>query len=185
MSLDDLATTGIVLLADHQHGPAERGTTATAADVDRHAATLVRAAAIYDMPVVISAVGMAGAPKLTPQVSEAAGGIRVHERGGTDSMSDPAIAGAIEATGRKTLLIAGILTEIAVQRAALSAKAKGYDVRVVLDACNGRSERSEWAAIERMTSAGIIMTSVPAVLGELMVDFSDPRMQQVRSLLMG
>ncbi len=61
------------------------------------------------------------------------------------------------------------------QRAALGGKARGFDTQVVFDACNGVSERSENAAIHRMTQAGVVLTSVPAVVGELAFDRSDPR----------
>jgi nicotinamidase-related amidase len=135
------------------------------------------------MPIVVSGIAMGSAPKLTPALREALGDVQIHVRQTTDSFDDDVIRGAVEATGRRTVLIAGIVTEIAVQRAALGGKGRGYDTQVIFDACNGASERSEDAAIHRMSHAGIVLSSVSAVVGELAIDFSDARTQQLFGLL--
>jgi nicotinamidase-related amidase len=85
---------------------------------------------------------------------------------------------AIKATGRKTLLISGVATELAVQLAALSAADHGYRVYAVLDACGGVSERTEQAALLRMSKAGATTVSVMALAGELAGDFREPKAQQ-------
>ena len=54
------------------------------------------------------------------------------------SMSEDAAArAAIVSTGRRTLIVAGLLTEACVSFPVLSALAEGYAVRVVADACGG------------------------------------------------
>lgn len=185
MSLNDLASRAVLLLVDHQQGIAEHAGTAKEKSVDKTAAALVKAAKLFEIPIVVSAVGLAGKPKLTSALADALGDdAQIHIRNTTDSFDNEAIRAAVEQTGRRTVLIAGIVTEVAVQRPALSGKERGLDTRVVLDACNGASERSERAAIERMSSAGVEMTSVPTILGELAVNFDDPRAQQAIGLLM-
>lgn len=180
-----LAGDGIVLFVDHQHGIAERARTSERKDVDLAAAKLAKLARTYGMPVVVSAIAMSGPPKITSELKDALGDdVAVLVRNGTDSLDEPAIADAIEKTGRKTLLIAGIVTEVAVQRPALSGLTRGFRTQVVLDACNGAGERSENAAVARMTQAGVEMTSVPTIIGELAADFADPRVKQVLPLLM-
>ena len=186
MSLNDLAARAVVLFVDQQEGIAERGSSADPKTAGKMAATLARAAQIYDIPIVVSAVALGMEPKLIKPLRDCLGQEhRILTRVGTDSFDDETIKGTIEATGRKTLLLSGVVTEVAVQRAALHALEEGYEVRVVLDACNGASERSEKASMERMVHAGIIMTSVPQTLGELATNFSDPKAQQAIGLLMG
>jgi nicotinamidase-related amidase len=159
-----LADAAAILFVDHQQGFAEGACTADTKSVDDAAAKLAQASQIYGMPIVASVVALRGEPKLTRRLADVLGdSVPLHARNGTNSLDDPAISRPIENTGGKTVLIAGIVTEIAVERAALGAVDKGYRVQVVLDACNGKSERSERAAILRMTQAGIEMTSVPAV----------------------
>jgi nicotinamidase-related amidase len=178
-----LAENALVLFVDHQKGIVEGAKATDEALVDATAASLAKAAKLYDIPVIVSAVGLNGEPKLTHRLLAELGELPIYVRNGTDSLGDPAIAEAIERTGRKTLLICGVLTEVAVERPALSGVGKGYRVQVVLDACNGLSERSEKAAIERMTHSGVEMTSMPAVIGELAYDFGDPRAKDAFALM--
>lgn len=179
-----LAESAAILFVDHQHGIAESAQTAEFQTVDKNAARLAKAAQIFGMPIVVSVVGIRGKPELTPELRAALGeSVALYERLGTDSLDDPAIAELLKETGRSTLLIAGIVTEIAVQRPALSAARHGYWAQVVLDASNGRSERSERAALMRMTAAGVVLTSIPAILGELARDFSDPRTKELLGLM--
>jgi nicotinamidase-related amidase len=185
MSLNDLASRAAVLLVDHQEGIAQHASTAKEKTVDRTAAALVKAAQLYNMPIIVSGIAMGAPPKLTRALGEALGtDVHIYVRSTTDSFDNAEIRSAIEATGRTTVLIAGIVTEIAVMRPALSGKERGLDTRVVFDACNGASERSELASIERMQHSGVVLTSVPAILGELAVDFSDPRAQKAIGLMM-
>jgi nicotinamidase-related amidase len=184
MGLNDLSTRAVVLLVDEIESIAGMGYTAPAKSVDKAAAALVNLAKLYDIPIVISGIAWGAPPKLTAAVREAVGDkVQISVRQRTDSFDDAVILSEIEATGRKTVLIAGIVTEIAVQRAALGGKARGFDTRVVFDACNGLSERSEGAAIHRMSHAGIVLTSVPALVGELAFDLSDPRTPTVFGVL--
>jgi nicotinamidase-related amidase len=183
---DTLVSDAIVLLVDHQHGIAERAQATDGKHVDKSAASLAKAAKIFDIPIVVSVIDAMGPPVLTHALREALGDdVVMHARQGSDSLDNAEIAAAIERTGRRTVLIAGIVTEIAVQRSALHAMTIGYRTQVVLDACNGSTERSERAAILRMTQAGVEMTSVPVILGALARDFADPRAQQALALLMG
>ena len=175
MTPNDLSTRAVVLIIDELETVAPMGRTASAKQVDLAAAALVTAAKLFNIPIVISGVVFGSEPKLTEALREALGDVQIHVRQTTDSFDDAAIREAIESTGRRTVLIAGIITEIAVQRAALGGKERGFDTRIVLDACNGASERSENAAVHRMNHAGVVLSSVPAIIGELAIDFADPR----------
>ena len=121
------------------------------------------------MPSVISGVAdqNGAAPKMIPQIADGIGGYPVHQRTTADSFRNEAIVAAVEATGRKTLLISGVSSEVAVQLPALTAADMGYRVFVVVDACGGMSERTEQAAIQRISKAGVAIVSVMTLAGEL------------------
>jgi nicotinamidase-related amidase len=61
---------------------------------------------------------------------------------------------AVKATGRKQLIIAGVVTEVCVAFPALSAIAEGYDVFVVTDASGTFNELTRHSAWHRMSEAG-------------------------------
>ena len=64
---------------------------------------------------------------------------------------------AVRATGRKQLIIAGVVTEVCVAFPALSALAEGFEVFVVADASGTFDEMTRHAAWARMSNAGAQM----------------------------
>ena len=61
---------------------------------------------------------------------------------------------AVKATGKKQLIIAGVVTEVCVAFPALSALAEGFDVFVVADASGTFNELTRSSALDRMVAAG-------------------------------
>lgn len=61
---------------------------------------------------------------------------------------------AIKATGRKQLIIAGVVTEVCVAFPALSAIEEGFEVFVVTDASGTFNEIAQQSAWNRMSAAG-------------------------------
>ncbi|MFX5476455.1 isochorismatase family protein, partial [Acinetobacter baumannii] len=61
---------------------------------------------------------------------------------------------AIKATGRRQLLIAGVVTEVCVAFPALSAIEEGFDVFVVTDASGTFNDIARHSAWDRMSQAG-------------------------------
>ncbi|DAZ96470.1 TPA: hypothetical protein N0F65_008337 [Lagenidium giganteum] len=61
---------------------------------------------------------------------------------------------AVRATGKKQLIIAGVVTEVCVAFPALSALAADYDVFVIIDASGTFDEITRQASIDRMLAAG-------------------------------
>lgn len=78
---------------------------------------------------------------------------------------------AVKATGKKQLLIAGVVTEVCVAFPALSAIAEGYEVFVVTDASGTFNEVTRNAAWTRMTEAGVQLMNWFGVACELHRDW--------------
>jgi nicotinamidase-related amidase len=66
---------------------------------------------------------------------------------------------AVKATGRKRLLVAGLLTEACVSFPVLSAVREGCEVFVVGDTCGGLTLPSHELALRRLEQAGAQLTS--------------------------
>ena len=64
---------------------------------------------------------------------------------------------AIKATGKKQLIIAGVVTEVCVAFPALSAIEAGFDVFVVTDASGTFNPLTRDSAWNRMSSAGVLL----------------------------
>jgi nicotinamidase-related amidase len=181
----DLASDAVILFADLQEGISDLPLTVPYANLQRSVRALAQLAKIFGIPVIVSTVpGQdGGAAKVMPVIGEVLGSLKDYQRTTPASFANEAIASAVAATGRKTVLVSGVATEVAVQFACLSAVELGYNVQIVTDACGGVSARTEEAAFRRLTAAGVTSTSVPALAGELAGDFSQPKGQAAIGVL--
>ena len=175
----------LVLFADLQAGIADLPLTVPYSRLQKGVLALSRLAHLLGMPAIVSAVkGQDGSPaQIMPEIAQGLGELPIHYRTTADSFANQAIKQAVEATGRKTILIAGAATEVAVQLPALSGSDLGYRVFLVIDAVAGISERTEDAALRRIVQAGASTVSIATLSGELVGDFSQPTAQQAIGIL--
>jgi nicotinamidase-related amidase len=175
----------VILFADLQAGIVELTQTNPLARLKTGVGALARLAKLFDIPAVVSGIrGEDGSHAgVLSEIAEGLGSIPTHHRTTCDSFLNEEIVSAIKATGRKTLLLSGVATELAVQLPALTASDLGYNVYVVMDACGGMSERTEQAAVLRMAKAGATTVSVMTLAGELAGDLREPKAQQAIGIL--
>src|SRR4029453_18639894 len=81
-------------------------------------------------------------------------GVPELDRTTMNSWEDPEFRAAVERTGRKKLIVAGLWTEVCVAFPVLDALRAGYDVYFVVDAIGGVSRAAHDAAVQRMIQAG-------------------------------
>jgi nicotinamidase-related amidase len=173
----------VILFADLQEGIIERSMTNDLARLRRAVAAVAKLAALFDIPAIVTTGPTEGGVHVTPEIAAALGELPQHVRTSTDAFTHTPTREAIERTGRKTLLVAGVATEIIVQHSALSGMARGLQVQVIVDACGGLSQRTEDAALRRLTQAGVVTTSVASLAGQLAGDFMQPKGRQALGIL--
>ena len=179
-----LPNDSLVLFADLQEGIADLPLTVAADRLKKGVRNLAKLAKLFELPVIVTAVpGEDGTAKVMPEISEALGTIPTHFRSTADSFRTEGIAQAIRDSGRKTILISGVATELAVQLPALTGVDLGYRTFVVIDACGGTSDRTEQAALSRIVAHGGSVVSVMTLAGELAGDFSQPVAQAAIGIL--
>jgi len=123
----------VILFVDLQLGIVELSKTLTRERLEKGVRGLSKLAGIFSLPAIVSGVpGQDGsAPTMIPQIADGIGGYPVHTRYTADSFRNEAIVAAVAATKRRTLLIAGVSSEVAVQLPALTATDLGYRVSVM------------------------------------------------------
>src|ERR1700722_6099128 len=110
--------------------------------VELHVRLLAKTAKAFDIPIVLSTVGVGygiNGPTL-PSVLAELEGIEPIDRSSMNAFEDEAFREAVKATGRKRLIIGGLHSEICLSFATVSALKDGYDVMFVADAVGGRSQ---------------------------------------------
>ena len=110
---------------------------------------------------------------------------RVQRAGTLNAFADPRFVEALNSTGRKTLIMAGILTDVCLWHSAVSAKEAGYRVRVVADACGTTSELADRVTYDALVSLGIEVGTTYGTLFELYSDLSTPEGQLAESIASG
>jgi nicotinamidase-related amidase len=174
----------VVLFADLQAGIIELSATNEVTRLRRAVSALAKLARLFDIPAVVTtAPGRDGAARVTPEIAAALGELPAHTRNTTDAFLHAPTRDAIVSTGRRTLLVCGVASEIIVEHSALSAAAQGFQVQIVVDACGGLSPRTEDAALRRMTQAGVVTTSIASISGQLAGDFTQPKGGQAVGIL--
>jgi nicotinamidase-related amidase len=134
---------------------------------------VARTADVFKVPIVAftSASKVYSGPMM-PALQNVIPHIKSIERRSMNVWEDEPSRQAVLATGKKRLLISGLLTEACVSFCALSAKADGFDVWVIADSCGGLTSASHELALRRMEAAGITLTSWIQVLLEFQRDWT-------------
>jgi nicotinamidase-related amidase len=175
-TVDDCA----LVLIDYQKEMFEVIRSETDADlVELHVRLLAKTAKAFDIPIVLTTVGVAAGfngPTL-PSILEELDGLDEIDRFSMNAFEDEAFREAVEATGRKRLIIGGLHTEICLSFATVAALKDGYDVMYVTDAVGGRSQAAHRTGIERLAHAGAVPTTALAVTTELFRDWAGPLAQ--------
>jgi nicotinamidase-related amidase len=178
-----VASDSIILFADLQEGIADLPLTMPQDRLRKGVLSLAKLAKLFDIPAIVTAVGGAEPPKIMPEIEQGLGPLPTHIRTTADSFLNEDIADAIKKAGRKTILISGVATELAVQLPALTGVDLGYRTFVVVDACGGTSERSEQAALHRILANGGSTVCVMTLAGELAGDFREAKAQEAIAIL--
>ena len=166
-----------LVLIDHQKEMFEVIRSETNADlVELHARLLAKTAKAFDIPIVLSTVGVGfgfNGPTL-PSILAEVDGVEPIDRTSMNAFEDQAFSEAVAATGRKRLIIGALHTEICLAFATVQALKDGYDVLYVADAVGGRSQVAHRTSIERLAHAGAVPTTALAVVTETFRDWASP-----------
>ncbi len=127
---------------------------------------LAKGAKEFGVPSILTAVETESfSGYIWPQLMDVFPGQQPIERTSMNSWDDPAFRAAVEDTGRKNIIIAGLWTEVCVTWPTLNMIDQGYNVYIVEDACGATSQLAHDAAIRRSVQAGAVpMTTVATVL---------------------
>lgn len=134
---------------------------------------LAKAAKLFEVPIVISTVETkAFSGHLWPQVRAVYPEQELIERSSMNSWDDEKFVGAVERTGRRKIVLAGLWTETCVALATVQAMYDGYEVFVVEDCCGDVSQLSHDNAMRRVVQAGAKPVTALSVMLEWQRDWA-------------
>lgn len=166
----------IILLLDHQTGLFQTVKDVPLAELRSNTVALANIARLGKAPIIYTASEPNGpnGPLMGELDAFKDYAQYIPRKGEISSWDNADFVKAVEATGRKTLVIAGVWTSVCVAFPALQAKADGYKVYFVTDASGDPSVMASQTTIARLSAAGIIPVSTNAVLCEFQRTWNRP-----------
>lgn len=163
----------VVLLIDHQSGLISLVQDFTPSDFKNNVLALGDVAKFFGLPTILTTSFEQGpngplVPELKTQFPDAP---YIARPGQINAWDNEDFVAAVKKTGRKQLIIAGVVTDVCVAFPALSAIAEGFEVFVVTDASGTFDKTVQQAAWARMNAAGVQLMNWFSVACELHRDW--------------
>ena len=174
----------VILLLDHQSGLLQTVKDVSLPELRTNVVMLGKLATLMKIPVITSASEPNGTNgPLIPEVHESAPhAVYVPRKGEVNAWDNEDFVKTVRATGRKTLIIAGVWTSVCVMFPALDAKAAGFKVYAVMDASGDPSDMASRTTLARFVQGGVIPTSTNAVLSEVHRTWNRPEAAEIAKL---
>lgn len=128
-----------------------------------------KAARMFHLPIVLSTIGVdAGFQEDTlPELKEILDGVETIDRRTVDAWDSAEFRAAVEATGRRKIIVGALWTEVCLVYPALSMMREGYEIYAVSDISGGTTLDAHERGLQRMVQAGVVPVTWEAVMAEL------------------
>jgi nicotinamidase-related amidase len=136
--------------------------------------SVARLAKTFGLPVVLSTVGVNGrgqAPTIPELKAVLDQNVEI-DRSEINSWENDEFRDAVEATGRRKLIMTALWTEVCLAFPTLDAIREGFEVYPVVDAVGGTSPEAHRAGLERIVQAGAQPISWVSLACELQRDWA-------------
>jgi nicotinamidase-related amidase len=166
----------VMLLIDHQSGLFQTVKDMPLMEVRANVVTLAKVATLANIPVITTAsVPQGPNGPLIPEIHKFAAHAKyVARRGEINAWDLPEFVAAVEATSRKTLVIAGTIASVCMAFPSISAANAGYKVFAAVDASGTYSKMAQEITLARLVQAGVIPVDTAAVCSELQQTWNRP-----------
>jgi len=148
-------------------------------------ASLAKAAKALGVPTVLTTIGARGSVLVDPifkEISDAFPEITPIDRTTTHAWSDPNFRAAVDATGRKKLIMAGIVTGTCLSQSVIAALKDGFEVYFVSDCSGDVSREAHDDAKVLMTQAGAKPITWLNLTGQWAPDYRSPQRAALGSI---
>lgn len=162
-----------LLLVDHQSGLISLVQDFSPGEFKNNVLAVAAAGAYFKLPTILT-TSFENGPNgpLVPELKETFPDAPYIARPGQiNAWDNENFVNAVKKTGRKQLVIAGVVTEVCVAFPALSAVEEGYEVFVITDASGTFNEVTRHTAWLRMQAAGVQLINWFAMACELHRDW--------------
>lgn len=154
----------LLLIVDVQAGLARA--VRDAGSCIRRLGLLLRAAAVLDVPVIVSEQYPKGLGPTDPRLLPLPDGTTVLPKLAFSCWREPELRAAIQSAGRRQVVITGMETHVCVLQTALDLQAAGFAVHLAADAAGSRREEDRALALARLRDEGVAIVTAEMVVFE-------------------
>ena len=182
-TVDDAA----MLLIDHQVGTEKLSRNIPTEQLRANVRALARTAVETGMPLVLTSSEednfQGKLYDFLEEIAPEAYKSRIKRPGTVDAWTYDDYKTAVEATGRKRLIMAGLTNDVCTVFPTISAVEDGYAVQIVVDAGGSPTQQADDTAVARMRENGVTVTSTNQVMAELATDWASDTGQTIQKIM--
>jgi len=149
----------------------------------KNAGALIEIAKIYNLPIIFSVHNAEKLGGVAPELLDQTSDHQILNKVEFSCFENQALCSAIEASGKKTLVIAGLETHICIFHTAALGLRMGYRVHVVADAVCSRKKLNWEIGLRRLEMAGAVISSTEMVIFELLNRAATPEFRQALPII--
>ncbi len=148
-----------------------------------NAAILIRAARRLGIPLMLSEQYPQGLGRTVSDIAALCADTPVFEKISFSCAGCPALMEHLDASGKKSVVIAGTEAHVCVQQTVLDLLARGYRCHVVADAVSSRTVRNRRLAVARMRQSGADIVTAEMAVFEWLRRADDKAFRELSGLI--
>ena len=143
---------------------------------------LIRAARLLQVPTLVTVQYVKGLGPVCAELADATAGLAPMEKMAFSCCGSGDFARSVKELGRKRVILCGVEAHVCVQQTAFDLMSNDHAVYLAADAVCSRRETDYVLAVERMRDFGAVITTVEALVYELLREAGTPQFKQVLPL---
>jgi nicotinamidase-related amidase len=151
--------------------------------VSKRSAALIDAAALFNIPLFFSVHNAEKLGGFLPELTEKTERPHILPKLEFSCFQNVGIFKAIQETGRRTLLLAGLETHVCIFHTATDALRLGYAVHLAVDAVSSGDTLNKDLGLRRMERAGAVLSSTEMIIFELLNRAGTPEFKAALPLI--
>lgn len=144
---------------------------------------LVKGAQVLGVPMLWTEQYPEGLGPTVPEIAEHLKDIQPITKRSFSCCANHQFVQSVENLRRKQIVIAGIETHVCVYQTTMDLLRLGYEVQVVADAVSSRTIENKQIGLQRMSNAGVILTSTEMILFELLRVAEGPKFKEILKIV--
>jgi len=151
--------------------------------VEKNIIKLAKGLDVFGIPKLVTTQYAKGLGVTTPEIAEALGEFKEIDKTTFSAYKNEEFKEALEASGRKVVVMTGIETHICVEQTTLDLIEAGYTVVLPGDCVRSRDLENHNLSLQKMMAAGAVITCGESILYEILGGAKAPEFKAISTIV--